>query len=104
MAAEKSDRLRPIAFVRLGPALAFILLLLVVPLIATAYLSLQPNVLLSFDPPSLANYRYLLGVPYYYAVLLRTLRTALVSTAAALAIGYPAAYMLKTFRRASAER
>jgi putative spermidine/putrescine transport system permease protein len=96
-AGQRSKLLGPWAprMLAVGPASVFLFLLLVVPLLATLYLSLQPNVLLTFDPPSFANYAHLLSVPYYYEVLLRTLRTAFVSTLIALLIGYPSAYVLK---------
>jgi ABC-type spermidine/putrescine transport system permease subunit I len=83
------------AYAPLLPGLAFLALFLVVPLGATAWLSLSPNVLIKFDGPGLDNFAYLLGKPYYLDVLWRTLRVATVTTAIALAIGYPAAYVLR---------
>ncbi len=77
------------------PGLVFLALFLVLPLLATAWLSLLPNVLVKFDGPGFANFAYLLGKPYYIDVLERTLRTALVTTVIALAAGYPAAYALR---------
>jgi putative spermidine/putrescine transport system permease protein len=80
------------------PATFVLGLVLLGPLIATAKASLSPNVLLQFEGHSLANYRYLVGVPYYQQVLLRTLGTALVSTTIALLVGYPAALALRSIR------
>ncbi len=65
------------------------------PLLATAWLSLSANVLIKFDGPGLDNFAYLLGKPYYLDVLWRTVRVALITTVVALLIGYPAAYLLR---------
>ena len=65
------------------------------PLLATAWLSLSANVLVKFEGPGLDNFAYLLGKAYYLDVLWRTVRVALVATAIALLIGYPAAYLLR---------
>jgi ABC-type spermidine/putrescine transport system permease subunit I len=83
------------AYAPLLPGLVFLALFLVVPLGATLWLSLSPNVLVKFDGPGLDNFAYLLGKPYYLDVLWRTLRIATVTTAIALAVGYPAAYVLR---------
>ena len=60
------------AYGGLVPAFAVLLLLLVLPLAATIYLSLSPNVLVQFNGPGLDNFRYLLGKAYYLDVLART--------------------------------
>jgi putative spermidine/putrescine transport system permease protein len=78
------------------PAALFLGVVLVGPLSATIEASLSSNTLLQFDGHSLANYRYLIGVPYYQHVLLRTLGTALASTTIALLVGYPAAFALRS--------
>ena len=83
------------AYLPLAPALGFLLVFLVLPLAATAWLSLSPNVLIKFDGPGLANFGYLLGKPYYLDVLWRTLRLASITAAVALVLGYPAAWMLR---------
>jgi putative spermidine/putrescine transport system permease protein len=83
------------AYAPLVPGLAFLALFLVLPLLATAYLALSPNVLVKFEGPGLDNFAYLLGKPYYLDVLWRTLRVALATTVIALALGYPAAYVLR---------
>jgi ABC-type spermidine/putrescine transport system permease subunit I len=73
----------------------FLTLFLVLPLAATAWLSLSPNVLIKFDGPGLDNFAYLIGKAYYVDVLWRTVRVALATTLAALVLGYPAAYVLR---------
>lgn len=83
------------AYAPLVPGLVFLALFLVVPLGATLWLSLSPNVLVRFEAPGLDNFAYLLGKAYYLDVLMRTVRIAAVTTAIALLIGYPAAYVLR---------
>jgi ABC-type spermidine/putrescine transport system permease subunit I len=77
------------------PALALLVVGLLVPLAATAWLSLLPNVLVSFDGPALENYRYLFGKGYYFDAILRTLRIAFKVTLVSLAVGYLTALALK---------
>jgi ABC-type spermidine/putrescine transport system permease subunit I len=69
--------------------------LVLVPLVATIWLSLSPNVLIRFEGHGVGNYAYLFGRSYYAAVMLRTLRLAAEATAVALLIGYPAALALR---------
>ena len=82
----------------LFPSALLLLVFLVAPLCATIWLSLSPNVLIDFPGHGLGNYEYLAGKPYYFRVLLRTLRIAAESTVLALAIGYPAALVLRGLR------
>jgi len=82
-------------YLPLVPGLVFLLLFLVVPLGATVWLSLLPNVLVTFEAPGLDNFAYLLGKAYYADVIFRTVRLAGVTTAIALLVGYPAAYLLR---------
>src|SRR5579863_6783067 len=82
-------------YLPLAPGLVFLTLFLVLPLAATAWLSLSPNVLIKFDGPGLDNFAYLIGKAYYVDVLWRTVRVALATTLAALVLGYPAAYVLR---------
>jgi putative spermidine/putrescine transport system permease protein len=98
---ERDSNRRPLfalpwrAYLPLAPALLFLVVFLVLPLLATIWLSLSPNVLIKFDGPGLANFGYLLGKPYYLDVLWRTLRLAAITTAVALLLGYPAAWVLR---------
>lgn len=86
----------PVAgWVLLVPAVALLIVGLLVPLAATAWLSLSPNVLVSFGGPALENYRYLFGKAYYLDAILRTLRIAFNVTLVSLAVGYLAALALK---------
>ncbi len=75
----------------LFPAVALSGAFLALPLGATLWLSLSPNVLIDFVGPGVQNYAYLLGKAYYAEAVLRTMRLAAEATAIALAIGYPAA-------------
>lgn len=83
------------AYLPLVPGLLFLVAFLILPLLATLWLSLSPNVLVTFEGPGLDNFKYLLGKPYYYDVLWRTLRFAGIATVIALLLGYPAAYLLR---------
>ncbi|MGQ0662410.1 MAG: ABC transporter permease [Pseudomonadota bacterium] len=82
-------------YLPLAPATACLALFLLVPLAASAYLSVSPNVLVQFEGPGLGNYAYLFGKAYYLDVLARTFRLAVIAAAVALVVGYPAAYVLK---------
>ncbi len=95
IAAAPRETLPWSAYAPLVPGLVFLALFLVVPLCATLWLSLSPNVLVAFAGPGLDNFAYLLGKAYYLDVLVRTVRIASVTTAIALLLGYPAAYVLR---------
>ena len=77
------------------PAAALLVVALLLPLCATLWISLKPNVLVQFDGPGAANYKYLLGKAYYIDVIWRTVRLAGEATVVALAIGYPAALTMR---------
>jgi ABC-type spermidine/putrescine transport system permease subunit I len=94
-AAPSLRRLPWRAYLPLVPGLLFLSAFLILPLLATLWLSLSPNVLVTFQGPGLDNFKYLLGKPYYLDVLWRTLRFAGITTAIALLLGYPAAYLLR---------
>lgn len=72
-----------------------LLLFLVLPLCATVWLSLEPNVLVHFEGHGVGNYNYLAGRSYYLGVVSRTFRLAAESTVIALLLGYPAALALR---------
>jgi ABC-type spermidine/putrescine transport system permease subunit I len=84
-----------IAGVLLFPSAVLLIVFLVVPLCATVWLSLSPNVLIDFDGHGLGNYTYLVGKTYYATVLVRTLRIAAEVTAVSLLVGYPAALVMR---------
>ncbi len=77
------------------PSAVLLLMFLVLPLCATVWLSLEPNVLVRFQGHGLGNYAYLAGRSYYLGVLTRTVRLAVESTVIALVLGYPAALALR---------
>ena len=85
----------PFAGLLLLPSALLLLLFLVLPLCATAWLSLEPNALVRFEGHGLGNYGYLAGRTYYLGVVARTLRLAAESTVVALLLGYPAALALR---------
>jgi putative spermidine/putrescine transport system permease protein len=76
------------------PSLLLVFLFLGLPLIVVLVSSLQPNVLLTFDAPGLDNYKYLLTRAYYFDVLIRTIRLALLGTVLTLPLGYATAMLL----------
>jgi len=83
------------AYLPLVPALLFLAVFLIAPLAATVWSSLSPNVVIKFEGHGFDNFRYLFGKAYYIETILRTLRIALIVTLIALAVGYPAAYILR---------
>ena len=83
------------AYLPLVPAIAFLAVFLVAPLIATVWSSLSPNAVVKFEGHGFGNYGYLFGKAYYIDTIVRTLRIALVVTVIALLVGYPAAYFLR---------
>lgn len=76
------------------PSLLLVFLFLGLPLLVVLISSFQPNVLLSFEAPGFDNYKYLLTRSYYFDVLIRTLRLALLGTAFTLPLGYATALLL----------
>jgi len=76
------------------PSLLLVFLFLGLPLVVVLVSSLQPNVLLTFDAPGLDNYKYLLTRAYYFDVLIRTIRLALLGTVLTLPLGYVTAMLL----------
>jgi ABC-type spermidine/putrescine transport system permease subunit I len=76
------------------PSLLLVGLFLGVPLIVVLISSFEPNVLISADGPGLFNYQYLLSKPYYFDILIRTIRLAVLGTVFTLPFGYIAAMLL----------
>jgi putative spermidine/putrescine transport system permease protein len=98
--APERSRLPATPYLLSAPALLLYAVLLLVPLIATALLSLH-----SFgvykgieDVYNLANYRDVFGDSYFYEIFGRTFRIALLVTALSAAIGAPEAYILNRMR------
>src|ERR1700760_2743672 len=58
------------------PSLLLVTLFLGVPLIVVLISSFEPNVLIAADGPGLFNYQSLLSKPYYFNILVRTIRLA----------------------------
>src|ERR1700710_1287679 len=88
----RRDWLTPVLL--LPPALLLIVFL-AVPLCATIWLSLSPNVLVHFSGHGFGNFGYMLSKSYYIGVGLRTLRLALETTVVSLVLGYLAALVLR---------
>ena len=78
----------------LAPSLILLLLCLGIPLIVVLVSSFEPNVLIQRDAPGLYNYEYLIAQRYYAAVLVRTIRLAVLATVVTLPLGYAAALLL----------
>ena len=89
--AVDRERLRGLAF--LAPALLFLLIAFVTPLVLLLGVSVAGPHGLSLDA-----YVKLLGMDYYLRVIWNSLRLALLTTIFALAIGYPAAFALARAR------
>jgi len=83
-----------------APALTLYLVLLFVPLVATALLSLHSFSLYKGieDVYTLANYRDIFGDSYFYEIFARTFRIAFLVTVLAALIGAPEAYILNRMR------
>jgi putative spermidine/putrescine transport system permease protein len=81
--------------VLLLPAALLLIVFLAVPLCATVWLSLSPNVLVHFPGHGIGNFAYMLSKSYYIGVGLRTLRLALETTVVSLVLGYTAALVLR---------
>ena len=83
-----------------APALMLYLVLLFVPLLATALLSLHSFSLYKGieDVHTLANYRDIFGDSYFYEIFARTFRIAFLVTLLAALIGAPEAYILNRMR------
>jgi putative spermidine/putrescine transport system permease protein len=81
-----------------GPAVAVVLLFVLVPIVTMIVISLTQSA--SGDPlPSvLTNYKRFLTSTYYLNVLWRTVRIALESSVASLVLGYPIAIFLSRHR------
>ena len=83
-----------------APALMLYLVLLFVPLLATALLSLHSFSLYKGieDVYTLANFRDIFGDSYFYEIFARTFRIAFLVTLLAALIGAPEAYILNRMR------
>lgn len=78
----------------LVPSLVLLVLCLGIPLVVVLISSFQPNDLIARNAPGLYNYAYLVSQHYYAAVLVRTIRLALLATFLTLPTGYLAALLL----------
>jgi ABC-type spermidine/putrescine transport system permease subunit I len=78
------------------------LIVIVLPIIATAYLSLQGNAINAFEGSSLKNYFYLFEKSYYLNAIWRTVYVSAVSTVIAVLLGYPTAIALNNIPPAAA--
>ena len=96
----RRPRLDPAPYLLSGPALLLYGVLLLVPLIATALLSLHSFALYKgiIDVYNLANYRDIFSDSYFYEIFGRTFRIALLVTVLSALIGAPEAYILNRMR------
>jgi putative spermidine/putrescine transport system permease protein len=83
-----------------APALAVLATLLVVPLVATALLSLHSFSLYKGieNVYNFRNYADIFSDPYFYRIYARTFRIALIVTVLAVLLGAPEAYILNRMR------
>ena len=97
--AERS-RLPAAPYLLSAPALLLYVVLLLVPLVATALLSLHSFGIYKGieNVYNLANYRDIFGDSYFYEIFGRTFRIAFLVTLLAAAIGAPEAYILNRMR------
>jgi putative spermidine/putrescine transport system permease protein len=93
-------RLPPVPYLLSAPALLLYALLLLVPMIATALLSLHSFGIYKGieNVYNLANYRDVFGDGYFYEIFGRTFRIAFLVTLLAALIGAPEAYILNRMR------
>ncbi len=85
---SKGRKLDPLAFLAL-PGLIFMALVFLAPLLLMLWSSIR-----GADGFTLAGYARVLGDDYYIKVIGQTLQLALITTAGALILGYPAAFAL----------
>ena len=86
--ASTGRKLDPLAFLAL-PGLIFMALVFLAPLLLMLWSSIR-----GADGFTLAGYARVLGDDYYIQVIIQTLQLALITTAGALILGYPAAFAL----------
>ncbi len=86
--ASTGRKLDPLAFLAL-PGLIFMALVFLAPLLLMLWSSIR-----GADGFTLAGYARVLGDDYYIKVIGQTLQLALITTAGALILGYPAAFAL----------
>jgi spermidine/putrescine transport system permease protein len=96
MALLESRRTVTTAGLLLAPSLALLFFLVLVPIGFVAVYSFWLRTATGAVKPelTLVNWRELFGDPYYWRILGRTMRLALVTTAACALIGYVVAYFL----------
>jgi len=94
------SRLPAAPYLLSAPALLLYAVLLLVPLVATALLSLHSFGIYKGieNVYNLANYRDIFGDSYFYEIFGRTFRIAFLVTLLAAAIGAPEAYILNRMR------
>src|SRR5690242_8176137 len=101
LAAAAGTRSQPLTpYLLSAPALLLYAVLLVVPLVATALLSLHSFSLYKGieDVYTFANYRDIFGDSYFYEIFARTFRIAFLVTLLTALIGAPEAYILNRMR------
>ncbi len=86
--ASKAQKLDPLAYLAL-PGLIFMALVFLAPLLLMLWSSIR-----GADGFTLSGYARVLGDDYYIQVIGQTLQLALITTAGALILGYPAAFAL----------
>ncbi|MBV9522117.1 MAG: ABC transporter permease [Alphaproteobacteria bacterium] len=98
--AARRARRKSAPYLLSGPALLLYAVLLLVPLVATALLSLHSFAMARGIERvyQLGNYRDIFGDSYFYEIFARTFRIAFLTTALAALAGAPEAYILNRMR------
>ncbi|HZO21666.1 MAG TPA: hypothetical protein VFB37_04110, partial [Steroidobacteraceae bacterium] len=86
----------------LGPALLWLLALIVLPHAQLALLSLRQRVAPHVYEPSLAQYRTFFTQPLYWEVFVRTALLSAVATALTLLVAFPIAWVITKIARGRA--
>jgi len=97
---RRNERVPLAPYLLSGPALLLLGTLLVIPLVATAVLSLHSFSLYKGiqNVYNLDNYVDIFSDPYFYAIYARTFRIALIVTLLSILLGAPEAYILNRMR------
>jgi spermidine/putrescine transport system permease protein len=87
----------------LAPAVVWLALLLVLPHVELAILSLRVRVAPRIYEPSLAQFATFFGEPLYWHTFVRTAVMSIVSTAITLLVAFPMAWTIAKIARARAQ-
>ena len=101
-AAAPNWRRRVLLTLLLAPALLWLLLLIVLPHVQLALLSLRERVAPHLFAPSAAQYRTFFTEPLYWEVFVRTAFLSVIATALTLIVAFPIAWVITKVARGRA--